>query len=899
MAQILINPFSINVSPYYLTNGLPYVLSNASAITENDNPTKLGSDRQTANNLDNIANSLFQELPKSVVSVIDIPNSTWSLAVNPKTRMVYVPNSDSDTMSIINGRNNSVIGSIDLPSSLAHVDVNSETDDVYIAYDSPRLSNNSGLSIIDTKYNTPTEENVSLDAHFQATDVAVNPTTNKTYVAHGPGQKISVIDGKNNNSVNTIGVLNSSWFLTINPVTNTVYSIDAFNNTVSVIDGYKDQVVKNITVALHNSAAIAVNPTTNKVYVANEPATRISIIDGKSNTVVNTIIHNSTDGISANDIAIDNKTNTVYICNDKGLYVIDGDTDKIVTEFTLGKSLVDIDVDPNTSLAYIADLSADKVYVVDGNKALKEPMVSSQASRLRDNPPGIRLGGSLESLAVNSVANRVYVLDSEFNRLNVIDGNTDNIIKVLNVNGSPTAVGVNEETNMIYLPFPNSTQVINDITNDSVSTISFNDTKGYLPGSILVNSNNNRVYIEYIMDLFSLDAENITGNKRDMLYEVDGKTNTIVSKLELESIGGLALDEKSNLVYNTDSMSNKINVISPSNFDTEMKIDRNITFPNPSTIAINPVNNLLYVTSLFGETISILDSFTNEMLHREQTTGTPTDIVVNPNTNRAYIMNRYTDNVSVINATGKNQRDISAGSYFSQLDINPSTNKIYVTEPESGTISVINGNSDKLTSVLTFSVNPPNLGEIICNGQKISKKLAIRYDVDTELVCEAHPKNSNIVFTSWAGDFVPSNNDPTNTFKPSKYGNLTANFIQTPPPVQISPEALAGLYSIIVTAIIGWFVPGIARWISSKRQGKYLDEYMTDIFEAYDELHNSKDKYLQLYNSKDKYLQGLETIKRQVAEKFSKGKLSESQYGILNEKITEYSKMVNDPNQSH
>jgi hypothetical protein len=49
-----------------------------------------------------------------------------------------------------------------------------------------------------------------------------------------------------------------------------------------------------------------------------------------------------------------------------------------------------------------------------------------------------------------------------------------------------------------------------------------------------------------------------------------------------------------------------------------------------------------------------------------------------------------------------------------------------------------------------------------------------------ELVCEALPKNSNIVFTSWTGDYVSSNDNPTNTFKPFKYGNLTANFIQGP-----------------------------------------------------------------------------------------------------------------------
>jgi YVTN family beta-propeller protein len=841
---------------------------------------------QSADHLGNIVKTLSPELPEAVISIIDIPNSTWSLTVNPKTKMVYVPNSDSDTMSVINGKNNSVIGNIDLYNGLAYVDVNPETDDVYVAYES-RDHQHSGLSVIDTKFNPPIEEDIILDAHFQVTDVAVNPSTNKTYIAHGPGQKISVVDGKNNNSVSTIGILNSSWSLAIDPITNTVYSTDAFNDTVSVIDGHKDQVVKNITVALPSASAIAVNPTTHKVYVANEPANRISIIDGKSNTVVNTIIHNSTDRYTK-DIAIDSKTNTVFICNERGLYIIDGDTDKIVTEFALGKGLVSIDVDPDTGLVYTADLSADKIYVLDGKKALKEPMTPSEASRMNINAPGIRIAGSVNGLSVNTATNAIYVLDNELNHLNIIDGYADKIIKVLNVNGSPTKMGINENTNMIYLPSHNSTQVISATTNSSVGMVLFNHTKAYFPSDIVVSTSANRIYVAYIVDQFSIDIpyEDLE-NLKDILYEIDGKTNTIVSKLELETIGDLAFDEKSNLIYNSNYLSNEINVIAPSNSlaDTEMHIDRNITLADPSAIAVNPVNDLLYVINLLKDELVVLDTFTDRILHREKTTGTPSDVVVNPITNKVYVMNRYTDSVSVLNSTGIKQRDVPVGSYFSQLDINPVTNKVYVTEPDSGAVSVINGYSDKLTAVLTFNVNPPNLGEIRCNGQKISDKQPARYDVDTELVCEALPKNDNIVFNSWAGDYLSSNDNPTNKFEPLKYGNITANFIQSPPPVQISPEALAGLYTIVLTAIIGWFVPGIARWITAKRQGKFVNMYMTEIFEAYDKLSNSKDKYFQR----------LEAIRRQVAERFAKGKLSESQYGILNDKIDEYYKMDINP----
>ena len=166
-----------NLLSGYLTSSLHYKLPTASAISEyDDNPTDQKKDRQTANYLqDSIVNSLSQELPKSVVSVIDIPNSTWSIAVDSKTKRVYVPNTDSDTMSVIDGKNNSVIGNIDLRNNLGLVDANAETGIIYVTYDMGNKK--SELSIIDTKPNIPTRHNIALHAHFQVTDIAFNPTT--------------------------------------------------------------------------------------------------------------------------------------------------------------------------------------------------------------------------------------------------------------------------------------------------------------------------------------------------------------------------------------------------------------------------------------------------------------------------------------------------------------------------------------------------------------------------------------------------------------------------------------------------------------------------------------------------------------------------------------------------
>jgi hypothetical protein len=86
------------------------------------------------------------------------------------------------------------------------------------------------------------------------------------------------------------------------------------------------------------------------------------------------------------------------------------------------------------------------------------------------------------------------------------------------------------------------------------------------------------------------------------------------------------------------------------------------------------------------------------------------------------------------------------------------------------------------------------------------------------------------------------------------------------------------LFGIVMTAVIGWFVPSIARWFNRNRQRGYLSRYMAAIDSVHDTSHQSKEEYLKR----------LDGIRKTVQESFTKGKISESQYEILNNKITDY-----------
>ena len=102
--------------------------------------------------------------------------------------------------------------------------------------------------------------------------VAVNPVTNKIYVAGpGSGNNVTVIDGATNNTT-TVPVLSGPGAgvntIAVNAVTNQIY-VENCAGIVTVIDGATNNTT-NVNVPVMaglDPNFIAVNPTTNQIYV--------------------------------------------------------------------------------------------------------------------------------------------------------------------------------------------------------------------------------------------------------------------------------------------------------------------------------------------------------------------------------------------------------------------------------------------------------------------------------------------------------------------------------------------------------------------------------------------------------------------------------------------------------
>jgi YVTN family beta-propeller protein len=270
--------------------------------------------------------------------------------------------------------------------------------------------------------------------------VAVNPITNKIYVANMASDSVSVIDGATGLvSGSPIAVGNYPYGVAADSTTNRIYVANRSGNSVSVIDGATGLVVGSPITVGSSPQAIAVNPITNKVYVANTSSNNVSVIDGATGLVVGSPI---AVGFGPTAVAVNPTTNKVYVTNGSGnsVSIIDGATGLVVgSPVTVGGFPFGVAVDPTTNKVYVANEDSSTVSVIDGATGL-----------VVGTPIAVTSGAS--GVAVNPATGRVYVANWHSQSVSIIDGGTGLVVgSPITVGSEPWGVAVNPTTKRVYV----------------------------------------------------------------------------------------------------------------------------------------------------------------------------------------------------------------------------------------------------------------------------------------------------------------------------------------------------------------------------------------------------------------------------------------------------------------
>jgi len=306
----------------------------------------------------------------SVVNLFTLGRSPTAVAVNPDTNVVYVTNSNSDSVSVIDGKTDAVLGTVGVGNIPVGISVNTKTNMVYVINSHPGT-----VSVINGTTNTVSD---TLDLRTITYGVSVNPVLNMVYIIDPYTPAVNFVDGNTNKIMDTVKVEGSPQRIAVNPVTNMIYVTDSKSNSVSVIDGTAKAVVGTIQLGNDTTPlAIAVNPGTNTVYVTNSKSDSVSVIDGSTNNVVRTIQLGNDDTPLA--IAANPGTNTVYVTNSKSdsVSVIDGSTNNVVRTVQLdnGSSPSGIDFNGITNSVYVSNIKSGTLALIDANQTSSESSV--------------------------------------------------------------------------------------------------------------------------------------------------------------------------------------------------------------------------------------------------------------------------------------------------------------------------------------------------------------------------------------------------------------------------------------------------------------------------------------------------------------------------------------------
>jgi YVTN family beta-propeller protein len=288
-------------------------------------------------------------------------------------------------------------------------------------------------------------------------------------------------------------------------------------------------------------------------------------------------------GRQPENIATDPVTGMVYVTEPWRLTVIDGRTNSVVTTLRIPSKVFNVAADPLTGVIYVTDPFQGSVL------AIRE-----RTNTIVDR---IKVGGGAFWVATNPLTGRVYAhVDTASGRefVAVINSRTSKVITRIPTGSTfIEGIAVNSLADTVYVNIgdPNAVLVIDGRTDKVIATIP--DVSG----------------AEAATDPL-IDTVYVTEPSADgpgLVYVINGRTNTVTAYITSTTQGiypdGIASDPLTHFVYAANYYGNDVIVI---NGRTSKVTGFVPVGHNPRGVATNPLTNTVYVTNTGSRSVSVL-----------------------------------------------------------------------------------------------------------------------------------------------------------------------------------------------------------------------------------------------------------------------------------------------------
>ena len=454
-------------------------------------------------------------------------------------------------------------------------------------------------------------------------------------------------------------------------------------------------------------------------------------------------------------IEIDNFTKKLYVLDrNSSVYVIDTDTDKQLPQkiavLPKPNDMV-LDKNKNHSILYVKydnsrNISAINLKGLHGQKnqfPIKLAFKPGAMALSDDGSLHFTVGRIVSRQGSQQNDNGLYKLNEPYT---VFDAKARLDGEFTNINRSIIDFGTNHPNATGIEIIANSKSKLTYIMNKFTETIVVVNDKGQI---------NNIVQVGKAPNNIALDT------KRNRMYVTNDEGSLVVVDLDMpsNSIGvgtnpsGIAVDPRTHLIYVANFGSNDISVLEENGSKLQarkkisldgasvrlnaavglsgissniLKSSFNSTFASPkvikqyspSSLAINPNNQKIYVANYNDNSMSVIDGTKqkNKLILTMPVGQKPSSIDVDSNSSNkeiVYVANQADDSVSAIdianvlknNASYKeNTQTIKVGEKPVDIAVNKKTHMVYVANFENNSISVIDGTKDKKKVIQTIQV---------------------------------------------------------------------------------------------------------------------------------------------------------------------------------------------------
>ena len=318
--------------------------------------------------------------PKPFVTTIRGFSGPLGLAYDSDNKYVYVTNygdssssnsnnhnnndaADANKVSVIDTSTDKLIDTVSVDRKPLAITYNPSNNHVYVAN-----TFSDTVSVIDTLRNNDIISNIPV-GHFagnSSSAIAYNSNNGNIYVANIGSDSISEIDRSTNAVVSTFKQIFNPAGIAYDPGNGHVYVTNKEANTVSVIDTLRNsKVIATIPVGTSPSAIIF-DSDNGHVYVANTGSDNsrdtISVIDTSTNKVIATILV----GNGPNGITVDTVSGRIYVTNtfSNNISVIDSSKNKVTTTILVGSNPYGIVYNPSNREIYVANHGSNTISVI-------------------------------------------------------------------------------------------------------------------------------------------------------------------------------------------------------------------------------------------------------------------------------------------------------------------------------------------------------------------------------------------------------------------------------------------------------------------------------------------------------------------------------------------------------